>query len=393
MKFVNLKLINFKNYTNCSLNFNPRFNFIYGENGNGKTNLLEALSLLCFTKSFLQNSELDCLKNGENNFEINANVLSDINVLNKVEFKFNKDNQKKEIFLDNNSIQRFNNFFGTLPITVLSPYDLKLTSGLPIDKRRNFDILISQISKIYYNDLKDLAKIVKNKNSLLKENLLFKKYSSGKLYSLLEPWNEKLIEIGTRIISKRIEFFNEFKDYFYLEFNKIVNNNISPEIIYKSEIFDAIENDKIDIDKLKNDFINVLQNKNELEISRGVCLVGPHRDNYIFSIYKNGVNFEIKTFGSQGEHKTFLVALKIAEYNYLKDKINNSSIGQPVLLLDDLFSELDRNRTEKIASMLVDINQIFLTTTDYRYMDIIGKYFQKDDITSFYVANGTAQTN
>jgi DNA replication and repair protein RecF len=391
MILENLKLINFKNYSSCSLEFNPRFNFIYGDNGQGKTNILEAISLLCLTKSFLQNPETYCVKYGECSFDIMSDSYNAGETRNNAKFSFNRDILKKEITFNNEVVQKFNKFLGVLPLVVLSPADLNLTSGTPGDKRRNFDILISQIDKIYLNDLKSYTKIVKQKNSLLRDNVFYKKYDKSELVDLLDSWNVKLVEFGVKIILKRFEFICEFREYFKNNFYNIVNDNVDPQIHYKSDILDSDNIKNIDIVYLNQYFKDILLRKMNLELLRGVSLVGPHRDNYIFSILKNNQDFELRNFGSQGEHKTFIVALKIAEYQYLKSKLNDSNIGDPVILLDDLFSELDSTRTEKIASMLTKLNQIFLTTTDKKYLDVINKYFSRNEITSFFVINGTAQ--
>ena len=386
-----LKLLNFKNYRSCSLNFNPGFNFIYGNNGNGKTNILEAISMLCFTKSFLQNSEIDCIKYGENNFEIIGECINYLGTKNKIRYSFDNELQKKEIVYNNEIIQRFSSFFGTLPLVVLSPYDLKLTAGTPNDKRRNFDILISQVSKIYFSDLKDLTKLVKQKNSLLRDELYYKKYSRTKLVEMLESWNEKLVDLSVRIIMKRVDFINEYRSYVHDAYCKINDSDTSLEIKYSSESIEDGLADIKDENQITDCIKSTIQQKMELEISRGVSLVGPHRDNYVFNMIKNGDTFELKSFASQGEHKSFIVAMKIAEYKYLKEKRNKTDDGEPIILLDDLFSELDSSRTEKIGAMFKDLNQIFLTTTDLRYLDIVKKYYNKEEISSYYVNNGTAQ--
>ena len=389
----NLKLINYKNYRSCSLNFNPRFNFLFGDNGNGKTNILEAISLLCFTKSFLQSSEAECIKYGEKSFEITGEFVNLFKTKNKVKFSYGSDTQKKEIMFNNELVLKFNSFFGTIPLVVLSPYDLKFTAGTPNDKRRNFDILISQVSKLYFSDLKELNKIIKQKNSLLREDLYYKKYSRSKLIELIESWNEKLIDLSVRIILKRINFLKEYIIYLKDSFNKIVGSSIIPHLDYKCESLNEFKVDSLNENELKQNIQNSLLQKIDLEISRGVSLVGPHRDNYFFYMVKNGEMFDVRSFASQGEHKTFVVALKISEYQYLKDKLINQDNGVPIILLDDLFSELDSQRIEKIGSILNDFEQVFLTTTDMRYLDIIKKYFKKEEISSYYVINGTAKEN
>jgi DNA replication and repair protein RecF len=391
MTLDSLKLLNFKNYSHCVVDFNPNFNFIYGDNGNGKTNILEAISLLCLTRSFLQNSESNCVKFGENCFEIFAELYSASNTKNNVRFSFQSDSLKKEISFNGKVVQKFNSFFGTLPLVVLSPSDLKITTGTTSEKRRNFDIIISQINRSYFNDLKDLTRIVKQKNSLLKENFYYKKYDKEHVEKLLGSWNEKLVDVGVKIMMKRIEFLNEFQFFLNENFKKIVGAQIIPSLEYRSEIFEYIQDEQKDENCLREIFHRILSEKMNLELSRGVSLIGPHRDNYVFSISKNGDSYELRSFASQGEHKTFIVALKISEYHYLKEKLNNTNMGDPVILLDDLFSELDESRIDRIAFILTELDQVFLTTTVKGNLNIIRKHFQNEKISSFYVSNGTAQ--
>lgn len=388
-----LRLNNFKNYQTCSLNFNPRFNFLLGDNGNGKTNLLEAISMICYTKSFLQNPELDCVKYNEDTFDIYGELINSSQTKHTVRFTFEKSELKKEINFDNEPVRRFGNFFGTIPLIVLSPGDLKLTAGTPFDKRRNFDILISQVSKLYFEDLKSLSKIIKQKNSLLKDNLNGIKYSDEGVYELLNIWNDKLAEISARIVLKRLEFIKEFEKYIKSSFNKITGDSIVPEIEYISDALCAGTDTDLSEKKITGYYKDALKKKLQAELSRGLSIIGPHRDKYIFSIIKDSEKFELQSFASQGEHKAFVVALKFSEYLYMKEKLYNTSSGEPIILCDDLFSELDANRTEKIAALLSELNQVFLTTTDERYIGITSRYINKNEISSFKIVNGTAEEN
>lgn len=390
MVLDNLFLFNFKNYKNSSFEFNTRFNFIFGDNGNGKTNVLEAISMLCYTKSFLQSADSECIKYGEQEFEICGTFRNISETKNKVLFKYNNSESKKEISLNNEILGRYSAFFGSIPLVILSPGDFKLTQGTPADKRRNFDIIISLVSHLYFDELKDYTRIFKQKNSLLRNNLLFKKYTSQELKNLIEPWNEELIEKGIRIMIKREEFVKEFQQFIDVNFKNIVGEKYNPVIEYECDI--TGESKKlIDIKTLGNLFREKLDSGYNLEVKRGLSLAGPHRDNYIFRMEKEGNIFEMKAFASQGEHKTFLVALKLSEYSYLKEKLKDEFKGEPILLLDDLYSELDRNRKEKISKLLPQLNQVFLTTTDTAYLDLLKNNFAENDISAFHIINGTQE--
>ncbi|RPI19389.1 MAG: DNA replication/repair protein RecF [Ignavibacteriae bacterium] len=389
MTLENLLLVNFKNYKDSSFNFNSRFNFIYGDNGNGKTNLLEAISMLCYTKSFLQSSEIECVKYGESEFEVSGSFRNSLNSSQKVAYRYSADENRKSVSVNNEVLGRLSSFFGELPLVVLAPGDLKLTQGTPGDRRRNFDIIISLMSHLYFDDLKNYTRIVKQKNSLLRDNLLTKKYSNSKLIDLVEPWNTELIDAGIKLIQRRAGFTTEFQEYMNINFHDIVGDRYQPIISYKPDIYEGFNNGTFDVINIRNRFENKITEFYPLEVKRGMSLVGPHRDNYVFTMLKNGNSFDVRTFASQGEHKTFIVALKFSEYEYLKNKTESEYKGEPILLLDDLYSELDRSRKEKITNLLPKLNQVFLTTTDTGYLELLKQNFKEDELSSFNIINGT----
>jgi DNA replication and repair protein RecF len=391
MKLEKLLLINFKNYKQSSFQFNPKLNLIYGENGNGKTNILEAISMICYTKSFLQSSESDCVMYGEDEFKIKGEFVNSYGSNNKVLFTYNVSDNKKKITLNDDTIGRLTHFFGQIPLVVLSPGDIKLTSGTPGDKRRNFDILISQISRIYFDDLKRYNRILKQKNSLLKDNLIYRKYSRNELLEMMDLWDKDMIETGTKIIMKRLSFVEEFQGYIRSYFKDIAGANYIPILEYESEMLMGLSRNEIAHVLLESNFRKCLEDKRNIEINRGMSLSGPQRDNYIFKMDKDGSVFDLKNFASQGEHKIFITALKLSEYIYLRDKITLGTAGEPILILDDLFSELDKKRTRTISSLLPNFNQVFITTTDIAYLKILEDSFGRDKISVFNIVNGTSK--
>jgi DNA replication and repair protein RecF len=393
MLLENLHLDNFKNYGNCSFSFSPKLNFIFGENGNGKTNILEAISLLCYSKSFLLNSEADCVKYGENFFSVTGDFKNSIEIHQSVKFRYVKEENDKELFFGNEKVSRLSEFIGSFPLVVLSPQDLKLTTGTPHDRRRNFDLLISQISRVYLDDLRNYNRVIRQKNSLLKSNLLNRRYSAAELKNFIETWNEELVLFGVKILIRRLDFLEDFKKYLAGCFNEIVGKRYIPVISYQSDIFgvmdrDFVEKEFSDIPKIKEHLRRNINEKIDAEIKRGISLAGPHRDNYIFQMEKEGQMFDVRTFASQGEHKTFVVSLKLSEFSYIKSTLEHTSIGEPILLLDDVFSELDKSRISKIGSMINNYNQVFITTTDYDYLGMLKT--NSDEIRSYQIINGSA---
>lgn len=393
MLLENLHLNNFKNYKDCSFTFSPKLNFIFGENGNGKTNILEAISLLCYSKSFLMNAESDCVMYGENVFLSHGEFRNPIESLQSVRFTYNKSEGEKLLIWGNEKVSRLNEFIGNFPLVVMSPQDLKLTNGTPQDRRRNFDLLISQISRVYLDDLRNYNRVIKQKNSLLKANLFNKKYSQAELKTFIETWNEELVLFGVKILVRRLDFLEDFKKYLGDSFNSIVGTRYIPIITYESDIFgvmdkEFIEKEFADIPRIREKLREMINEKMDAEIKRGISLAGPHRDNYIFSMQKEGQMFDVRTFASQGEHKTFVVSLKLSEFEYIKAALGHTNTGEPILLLDDVFSELDKTRIGKISSLITKYNQVFITTTDPGHMEMLKDNF--DDIRSYQITNGSA---
>lgn len=393
MLLENLQLNNFKNYNDCSFTFSPKLNFIFGENGNGKTNILEAISLLCYSKSFLMNAESDCVMYGENSFAVYGDFRNPLDSIQSVKMNYDKGENEKQLMWGTEKVGKLNEFIGNFPLVIMSPQDLKLTTGTPQDRRRNFDLLVSQISRVYLDDLRNYNRVIKQKNSLLKANLFNRRYTDAELKSFVEVWNEELVLYGIKILIRRLDFLEDFKKYLSDSFNKIVGKRYVPIISYESDVFgvmdrEFVEKEFADIPKIRERFRQMINEKMDAEIKRGIALAGPHRDNYIFRMEKEGQLFDVRTFASQGEHKTFVVSLKLSEFGYIKSTLEHTNTGEPILLLDDVFSELDKNRIRKISELITGYNQVFITTTDQNYLDMLKSSF--DDIKSFQIINGAA---
>lgn len=388
-----LFLNKFRNYDDQHFFFNDKFNFIFGNNGHGKTNILEAVSFSTFGKSFLGSAETDCIKFGENEFYIESEFENDLGNKDQIVVNYNSALKSKSIHKNKEKVSAFSSeIFGRYPLVFLSPKSLSITYGNPSDRRKFFDILISQASMLYLDYLKELAKILKQKNALLRNYSLFKKYSFAELKNLLNSYNEKLIDISSHIIFKRLNFLSEFENYFEKNFSNLLFQKHTAEISYYSDMLSETGHGKakLELDYIKNKIEEYIYSKFDEEISRAITLAGPQRDDYIFKLRKNYANnidsnqFELKNFASQGEHKTFLVALKLSEYDYLKDKKSTS----PVLLLDDVLSELDDSRVSKIVSHLKDYGQIFLTTTDRSYTENLKEFYSEKEISVFEINQG-----
>ncbi len=355
MLIEKLFLTQFKNYKICSLSFSPKINFIVGNNGNGKTNLLEAISMLCFTKSFLLNSDDECVMLGENYFNIRGEFNNLKHNRKSVQYNYDKSGSEKKILINKELLSKYSEHIGTIPVVILSPKDIVLTTGSPSERRRNFDILISQASPVYLDNLRKYSRTLKQKNSLLKESL-----QTDSLEKVVDGWNEKLAEYGSQIIKKRLQFTSEMQILMDKIFPELVDN-YQPIIKYVNEQMDY-EN-KSD-ENLQSAFYECLKNNFRDEVSRKLSLAGIQRDDFQFSMIKNGEEFAIRNFASQGEHKTFLIALKLCEFEYLKGNLMRTTEEVPIMLFDDIFSELDGSRISRFAKLVNRYGQVFITTAN-----------------------------
>lgn len=380
------KLVNYRNYVELDLQFNGKFNYIFGDNGHGKTNILEAVSLISFGKSFIGSGESDCVKFGAEEFFVNGEFENELENSDLVVLNYNTAARKKIYHLNREPVRSFSSgLFGRIPVVFLSPHSLNITYGNPGERRRFFDILISQTSSIYLDNLKRLVKLIKLKNALLKAG---SRYAPSDKEDLLSSYNEKLAETGMEVVYKRLNFLKEFKGYFEKNFKYLTAEDNYSSINYFSDVIgevDYVRIDELSRDEIHKKLANSLEIRRKDETERGVSLVGPQRDDYMFKLEKDHKDvFDLKNHASQGEHKTFVVALKLAEFDFLKEKRQTS----PILLLDDILSELDSSRVSKIISHLKDFGQIFLTTTGEDYLEKIKEMYNEDEISVFNVIKG-----
>jgi DNA replication and repair protein RecF len=228
-----------------------------------------------------------------------------------------------------------------------TPLDHSITQGVPGDRRKFIDSVIAQASSTYLQILIDYNRTLKQRSSLLQSIKETKNYA---LVDELDAWTEKLLQGGLEIIKHRVTFIKNFHPFVRNSYYKIMGEDEEPKITYYF-LNDTSEDD------IENRFKTLLNERHNEELRRAINLVGPHRDNFIFGL--NGLN--LKTYGSQGQHKTFQAVLRFAEFCYLKEVTGKS----PLFLLDDVFGELDANRASKISEYLGDVGQAFITLTDF----------------------------
>lgn len=353
MFIENIHAENFRNITQIDLNFNKNINIIYGDNGQGKTNILELIHYLSLTKSFRTNKDSPLLNINNSFFYISANVKKSED---KKLIEIGCDIEKKKLKINGVEKKKSIDFIGNLNTVSFTPEDLTLIKGSPSERRKYLDILLCQLDRIYYLNLSKYKKNIQNKNKLLKT----KPFGYEQL---ITSYNYILSESAEYIWKKRIEALTEISKLSTEFIRNIFNENFNVDLSYSS-ILDIHLNAST-----KEDFFNFLEQNKSKEIRKSVSIYGPHKDD--IRIESNGL--DCKLYSSQGQQRLIAISMKLGQINYIY-KIKNE---KPILLLDDVFSEIDLGKINKLLKYLEEISiQTFITTT---YNDSINEnysYFQ-----------------
>lgn len=336
-----IKLLNFRNYEALQLQLHPLLNIFVGENAQGKTNIIEAIYMCALGKSFRNSKDSEIIKFNKQQAYIKIN-LQKINRKTDIEIKLDKE-QRKKIKINGLHLEKSGELLSNLNVVTFTPDDLKIIKGSPIERRKFIDNEISQIMPRYYYNLLQYNRILMQRNKLIKNH-------RGKAVDL-EVWNEQLVNIGTWIISQRIKFIKRISILARLIHRKITDEAESLEILYSCSF---TLNGKEEGANIKDIFHKRLIERADEEKRRGTTLVGPHRDDLLIKV--NGM--DVKNYGSQGQQRTSVLSLKLAELELIKGEVGE----YPVLLLDDVMSELDVKRQYYLLNNLKNI-QTFITTT------------------------------
>lgn len=331
-----LRLDGFRNYEKETFSFLPNTNIIYGNNAQGKTNALEAVYLFSIGKSFRTQQDRELI--GFDNDVTRISVLFE-NALreNKIEITIRRD-RKKQIKVNGVPIQKMGELIGIFTVVLFSPDELNLIKGSPNARRRFLDIAISQMRPKYYHILRRYNKILEQRNNLIKK---LRHCQDASLQDTIGVWDEKLAEYAMMVVSYREKFSEELR-----VFAKNIHREISGEefdVAYKSSF------------SSKEEFLEKLRRSLHREIEMGFTLYGPHRDDLEIQIGGK----DIKTYGSQGQHRSAVLALKLAQ----ADMIFEDTGEYPVLLLDDIMSELDAGRRAYLLEKIKN-KQVIITGTD-----------------------------
>jgi len=340
MILENIEVKNFRCLKKVSLDFNQKLNIIVGNNGQGKTSLLEAIYLLAFTKSHKTISEREVIMT-ETDFTKVSGEFTRNEYKSKFSFTITKTNKKAEI---NNSLQKkLSEYIGNINLVMFSPEDFSIVKGDPAKKRKFIDIEVGQTSPMYIYNLLLYRKILKQRNELLKK-IARKEINDIKLLDII---SEQLCDVGEKIVCEREVFIQKLVKYIQSIHKDLTNKAEDVNIIYKRTY--------------KENLLRDMKNKYEYDIVTGSTSIGPHRDNFVILLN----NQDISVYGSQGQQRTAILSIKLA----LIDFINEKKSENPILLLDDVFSELDVERLNSLVKFINRDIQTFITTTDISLID------------------------
>ena len=339
MHLKELKFTNFKNYAEGEMQFSPKINCFIGDNGVGKTNILDAIYYLSFCKSYFNNIDLQNIKHHQDFFAIHGYYQQRNGSNDKVQCLL-KLNKKKQFKLNDKEYDRLADHIGLIPLVMISPYDRDLINNHSDVRRKYLDGVISQFDAQYLYHLLQYNKALTQRNALLKSFAINHYFDA----ELLEMWDVKLIEYGEPIFQKRASFIEEFKPIFQRYFTFISQEKEEVSIRYISQMHQS---------DWKKSLVETISKDRAIRRTS----VGIHKDDLEFQI----TNYPIKKFGSQGQQKSFVIAIKLAQFEYMRQLKNQ----KPILLLDDIFDKLDSKRVEQIILLVnqEEFGQVFITDT------------------------------
>lgn len=338
MYLQKLSLLNFKNFDSQTFDFQEKINCFVGKNGVGKTNVLDAIYYLSFAKSYFNPIAIQNIRHGESFFVVEGDYT--INERSEKIICSLKRGQKKVLKRNGKAYEKFSDHIGQIPLVIVSPSDRDLVIEGSETRRKFIDGVISQQDKSYLQDLIAYNKIVSQRNALLKYFAANRTFDAANL----EVYDDQMIGYGNRIYEKRKAFLEKFIPIFNRKYRVISNDKEQVNLAYKSQMH-------------TNSLKNLLQNSLDKDKILQYTTVGIHKDDLNFEIGE----FPIKKFGSQGQQKSYLIALKLAQFEFIKEQSNLT----PILLLDDIFDKLDESRVTQIVELVNndEFGQIFITDT------------------------------
>lgn len=360
MHLENISLLNFKNYQDLMVDFSADINCFVGPNGSGKTNVLDAIHYLCLTKSAFNFTDSQLVRTGENYFMAKGSFRNE-----KEQLVINAALQagKKAVMCNNTPYHKLSEHIGKFPVVIISPNDTGIVHDGSEIRRRFFDNILCQFDNEYLQQSIRYTKLIKSRNSLLKQ------FSERRFIDkdLLEPFDVELIELNQKVHAKRKTLIKEFKPIFDFSYLTLTDNSETIELSYISQV-------------AEKDFKKKFREALEKDIFLERTTMGAHKDDFKFVINDQ----PLKKFGSQGQQKSYIIALKLGMYKLLEKKKR----VKPILLLDDIFDKLDGIRVQRLINMLArgQAGQVFISDTDTERTMRLFKYL-KQDIRFYEVKN------
>ena len=364
MNVESIRLINFRNYKNLNIKLNKNMNIFVGKNAQGKTNLLESIYMCAMGRSFRTNKDREIINLDKDEAYIGAKINTG-RTEKFIEIKMEKDRQKR-IRVNKIELKNFRELQSGLNVVVFSPDDLKLIKDGPGERRNFLDMSISQIRPVYKHNLSRYNKILFQRNNLLKSNK-----SKTDIMNLLEIFDLQLAKVGTEIIMTRNEFVEKLCEIATKIHNNITLGKEELNLVYVSNVDFINQNNS----KIEKNFLAQLRANANKDLITGITSIGPHRDDMEVKIN----NIDSRAFASQGQQRTIVLSIKLSEVEIIK--IDKGIY--PVLLLDDVFSELDIER-RKYLTMSFNEMQTIITSTDSIDLEEI----KEIDKTIFFIDNG-----
>lgn len=346
MYLKNLTITHFKNISEAVLDFSPRLNCLIGDNGAGKTNVLDALYYLSFTKSCFNSLDQVNVKHGEKWFLLKG-IYDRLGAEEQVITSY-QEGQKKLVKRNSKSYRKMADHIGLLPLVMVSPNDATLIMGGSDERRKFLDGVISQFDAAYLDDL------LRYNRALLQRNILLKQMAQGIQHDVdvLYVYDDQLVATGEKLYHSRRNFISELKPVFQKYYTAISRGAEEVGLVYQSDL-------------AGKSFADALRETLQRDQLAQYTTAGIHKDDLLLTLG----DYPIRKLGSQGQQKTYLIALKLAQFEFIKRLAG----VKPILLLDDIFDKLDRNRVEEIVKMVAgeQFGQIFITDTNREHLDII----------------------
>jgi DNA replication and repair protein RecF len=336
MQINEIRLNGFRAHTSTTVSFREGINLLVGPNGAGKTNVLEAVHVACLSRSFLTHNDRYVLQRGAGHYEVEGRFTSDAGKDVRVRVAYSPDGGKR-VQVNGAPLERMTDLVGRVPVVVFAPDDQRITAEGPDERRRFLDSLLCQSSATYLENLVAYRRILKQRNELLLGGRRRRQTADP---DTLHAWTEELIKYGAPVVHARLRFVDAFNRHLATAYGRIAEVAERPSIAY--EPFSGLEG--YGLDAVETAFRDALERSAQTERQRGSTQSGPHRDE--LDMLLDG--HLVRRYGSQGQHRTFGMALKLAQYDYLHEALDE----RPVLLLDDVFDNLDPGRIRAFLNIL-----------------------------------------